>query len=86
MGAPIKAEVDRITATIMKELGDCDLESALTVLCGILGQVVGELSEQRPSAIQKQTNIIAENIKTAAIARVMEKDDKRRADAAAADS
>ena len=70
-GAPIRDEVQRITNVIMTQLGDCDLESALTVLCGIAGQCVAAMSDGKPALVMKHSESIAENIKRAAYAAQM---------------
>ena len=78
--SPIQDEVDRITNTIVTELGGVDLESVLTVLCNLTGQVVCSLADGKPSGIQAHGNSVAENIKKAAIAKMIHDDDKRRGD------
>lgn len=77
-GAPKQDEVTRITNAVMEQMGECDLESALTVLCNILGQCVATLADGKPSAIQRHGDSIAENVKKAAIARMWADDEKRR--------
>lgn len=65
VGQPIPDEVERITGVIMENLGSCDLESALTVICGIAGQLVAHMSEGRPGDVRAHSLSIAENIKRA---------------------
>lgn len=77
-GAPKQDEVARITNVIMTQLGDCDLESALTVLCGIAGQCVAVMSEGKPALVKRHSEDIAENIKRAAYTRQMADVEKRR--------
>lgn len=78
--SPDPAEIERITNVIVEELGDVDLESALTVVCNLAGQLVCTLAQGRPSGIQEHGDNMAENIKKAAIAKMFHDDDKRRAD------
>lgn len=70
-GAPQQDEVLRITNNIIEQLGECDLESALTVLCGLTGQIVAELSNGQPSEVKRHANSVAENIRKAAIAKLL---------------
>lgn len=77
-GAPVQDEVERITNVMMEALGECDLESALTVLCNLAGQLVATMSEGKPSLVQRHGNIIAENVKKAAIAKLLYDDEKTR--------
>ncbi len=76
---PDPAEVERITDTIVAELGDVDLESALTVVCNLAGQLICALAQGRPSGIQEHGDVVAENIKKAAITKMLYDDDRRRA-------
>ncbi len=75
---PDPAEVKRLTNVICETLGDVDLESILTVLCNLLGQLVCSLAEGKPSGIQTHGDCIAENVKKAAIAKMLWDDDQRR--------
>lgn len=75
---PIPDEVTRITNVIVEALGDVDLESALTVVCNLAGQLIAGLSEGRPSAIQAHGDSVAENIKKAAIIKLLHDDQKVR--------
>lgn len=80
-GAPIPAEVERITRavlTALKSVGASDLTSTLTVLCNITGQVVASMADGQPSAIQAHADSVAENVKTAAIAKMFYDDEQRR--------
>lgn len=76
---PDPEEVERITNVIVEELGDMDLESALTVVCNLAGQLVCTLAQGRPSGIQEHGDNMAENIKKAAITKMLHDDDERRA-------
>lgn len=75
---PNPAEVERLTNVICETLGDVDLESILTVLCNLLGQLVCTLADGKPSGIQAHGDCIAENVKKAAIAKMIHDDDERR--------
>lgn len=78
-GAPIQDEVERVTGVVLEALGTCDLESALTVVCNIAGHLVAALSEGKPSGVQQHGDSVAENIKKAAIAKLLHDDKQRRA-------
>lgn len=75
---PRQDEVTRITNAIIEQLGDVDLESALTVLYNLSGQLVAALANNKPSGIQHHANNMAENIKKAAIAKTIYDDEQRR--------
>ena len=77
-GAPKQDQVEVITNKIVVELGSVDLETALTVICSLAGQVVAALSEGRPSSIQAHADSLASNIKKAAIIKMLHDDDERR--------
>ncbi len=77
-GAPIPDEVERITAKIMEGIGECDLESALTVVCGIAGHLVAAMCEGNLGKTKGYAESMAENIKAAAYAKLMHDDDQRR--------
>lgn len=72
IGAPIPLEVDRIAAVIMSELGQADLESAMTVLCSISGQVVAAVSEGRLGDVKLHVDNMAQNIHRVAIVQLEE--------------
>jgi hypothetical protein len=77
-GAPKQAEIDRITIVIMNQLGTVDLTSALTVVCNLAGQLVAAQSDRKPSLVQRYGNLVAENVKRAALAKLIFDDDQRR--------
>ncbi len=77
-GAPLQDEVSRMTDIIMGQIGGTDVESALTVVCSLAGQLVAALSEGRPSGITKHTESLAENIRRAAIAKLLCDDSKKK--------
>ncbi len=77
-GGPNPEEVEHLTNVICETLGNVDLESILTVLCNLLGQLVCTLADGKPSGIQTHGDCIAENVKKAAIAKMFYDDDKRR--------
>lgn len=78
IGAPLANLVPQKTNAVLLALGDCDLETALTVLCSILGHCVAAMSEQKPSLVQKYGTAVAENVKKAAIAKLLHEDAQRR--------
>ncbi len=71
-------EITRVTNVIVDALGQMDLESGLTVICNLAGQLVCALAEGRPSDIKKHGNNMADNIMKAAIAKALYDDAKRR--------
>lgn len=68
----------RQLAAVMEALNDATVEEALTVCVNIAGHLCAQMSGGRPSAIRDNANNIAENIKTAAIAKILHDDEKRR--------
>ena len=76
--APLEDEVIRITNIIMEQIGDADVESALTVVCNLAGQLVASLAEGTPSGIKKHSDLLTENIRRAAIAKILYDDAKTR--------
>lgn len=77
-GGPLEDEVARLTNIIMEQIGPIDVESALTVVCNLAGQLVAALSAGRPSGIKEHTESLAENIRHAAIAKLLYDDAKTR--------
>lgn len=77
---PIPEEVERVTNIIVDGLGAMDLESALMVLCNLAGQLVCELSNDKPSELKLHSDNMAKNIKTAALIKLIHDDEKRRKD------
>lgn len=77
-GAPIQDEVTRLTLIIMEQIGNTDVESALTVICNLAGQLVASLSEGKPSGVKLYTDSLVENIRCAAIAKLLYDDDLTR--------
>ena len=72
-------EAVRLTNAIICAVGDCEIKSALTAICNIAGQLVAHLSDGKPSEVKRKTESIAENIRMAAIAKLLHDDDARRA-------
>ena len=66
-GAPLQDEVSRITNIIMEQIGMADVESALTVVCNLAGQLVASFRDGKPSDILKHSESMAENIRRAKI-------------------
>lgn len=77
-GAPIQDEVTRLTNIIMGQIGTTDVESALTVICNLAGQLVASLSEGKPSGVKEYSISLAENIRFAAITKLLHDDEKKR--------
>ena len=78
IGAPFQDEVTRLTNIIMEQIGGTDVESALTVICGLAGQLVASLSEGRPSDVKAHADSLAGNIRNAAITKLLHDDEKLR--------
>ncbi len=75
---PLQDEVVRFTNIIMGQIGTIDVETALTVLCNLAGQLVAFLSDGKPSGIKTHTESLSENIRRAAIAKILYDDAKAR--------
>ena len=75
---PDQDEIVRLTNVIVEGLGDADLESALTVVCNLAGQLICALSEGKPSLVQLHGDQVAENVKKAAITKLWYDDEQRR--------
>ncbi|HNQ98382.1 MAG TPA: hypothetical protein PKN52_00200 [Trueperaceae bacterium] len=70
--------VHEAAGKVVEALSEYDLQVALTVLTNVCGQVVAALAEGRPSEVQRQGTSLAENIKRAAIAKLLHDDEQRR--------
>ena len=81
-GAPLEDEVARITKIIMDQIGQHEVGAALTVICNLAGQLVASLSDGQPSQIQKWTESFAENVRQAAITKILHDDAKTRKETA----
>ena len=66
------------TNKIVEALGEVDLEVALTVVCNLAGQLVAELSDGKPSLVAVHGESVAENIKKAALIKLLHDDAERR--------
>lgn len=75
---PLQDEVTRLTNIIMGQLGESDVESALCVVCNLAGQLVASLADGKPSGIVAQTKSLSENIRRAAIAKILYDDAQAR--------
>ncbi len=75
---PIQGEVMRITEKIVEELGVIDLESGLTVICNLAGQLVCALAGGKPTGIKIYAESLAENIRAAAVTKMLHDDAVRR--------
>ncbi len=71
---PLQDEVTRITEKIVEELGAIDLESGLTVICNLAGQLVCALAGGRPTGIKIYAESLAKNIITAAVTKMLHDD------------
>ncbi len=75
---PLQDEVTRLTNIIMEQIGPIDVESALCVVCNLAGQLVASLAAGKPSGIIEQAASLSENIRRAAIAKILYDDELRR--------
>ena len=75
---PLQDEVGRITSVIMEQIGQLDIESALTVVCNLAGQLVASTADGRPSEIMSLTEGLMENIRRAAITKILYDDSQAR--------
>jgi len=71
-------EATRITNAIVEGLGNCDLETALMVVCGIAGQLVAHMAEGNFTEVDSHATCLSLNIKRAAMAKMLHDDDKKR--------
>ncbi len=81
-GGPLEDEVSRITKIIMDQIGQHEIGAALTVVCNLAGQLVASVSDGQSSQIKKWTESFAENVRQAAIAKLLHDDAKARKDKA----
>lgn len=72
---PLEDEVTRMTNIIMAQIGPIDVETALTVVCNLAGQLVASLAAGRPSGIIEHTTALSENIRRAAITKILYDDE-----------
>ena len=70
----LQDEVGRVTGIIMEHIGETDIESALTVVCNLAGQLVASVADGQPSAIMLLTEGLLENIRRAAITKILHDD------------
>lgn len=77
-----QAEVKRITDTIMEGLGDCTLQDALTVICGIGGHLVASICEGRLGDAKLMAANVGLNMHKSALAKMLRDAEKRAADLA----
>ncbi len=70
----LQDEVGRVTGIIMEHIGQTDIESALTVVCNLAGQLVASVADGRPSEIMSLTEGLLENIRRAAITKILHDD------------
>ncbi len=71
-------EIIRLTNVIVEELGTVDLDTALLVLSNLCGQIIANISEGRPSQVKTGCETLSENVKKAAIAKMVYDDERRR--------
>lgn len=71
-------EIARVTKAVLKELGRCNIEVALTVVCGVAGHLVAALVDGKLSGVSRHADSIGKNIKAAAYAKLMHNDNERR--------
>ena len=77
-GAPIQHEVDRLTNAVIEALGPVDLESGLTVMTNITGQLVAHLCKGQPGMVDRHMMSVAAGIKAAALTKLLHDDKQRR--------
>lgn len=75
---PDKEEVVRITDAIIDACGPVDLESALTAVCNIAGQLIAALSGGAPATLQRHSASVHDHIHKVAVAKLLYDDQKRR--------
>ncbi len=75
---PNKEEVTRITNIIIRECGGIDLESALTAICNLAGQLVCALAEGSPQRLAIQSDSVHNHIHKVAVAKLLYDDQKAR--------
>lgn len=73
---PLQDEAARLTNIIIDQIGTLNVEIALTVVCNIAGQLVAFLSEGKPSGIRVHAKSLTENIRHAAITKILHDDAK----------
>lgn len=78
-GAPDAEEVTRITNKVVDVLGECDLVSAMTVMCNLTGQMVASLSNGNFTAVERHAQSVAENVKMAARTKLIHDMNKKQA-------
>lgn len=76
---PDKEEVKRLTDAIIEACGPVDLESALTAICNLAGQLVCALSEGSPQNLKMHSDSVHNHIHKVAVAKMLYDDEKARA-------
>lgn len=74
----LQDETSRITDILMNQIGEFEVESALTIVCNFAGQLVAAVCGGKPSSIQKYTQSLSENIRRAAITKILYDDAQAR--------
>ena len=77
-GAPDREEVKRITDAIIAVCGPVDLESALTAVCNITGQLIAALAEGSPTKLSAHSASVHNHIHKVAAAKMLYDDQKAR--------
>jgi len=75
---PDKEEVKRITDAIIEACGPVDLESALTAICNLAGQLVAALANGNPTDIRMHGDSVCSHIRKVATAKMLYDDQKAR--------
>ncbi len=77
-GGPNPDEVKRLTDAIIDSCGDVDLETALTAICNLAGQLVAALAEGNPTNIKMHSDSVCFHIRKVATAKMLYDDQKAR--------
>lgn len=71
-------ENEKLAREVLAVIGQSDLETGVSVLTNILGQIVAAISEGQLRLIDEASSNIAHNIKICAMNKLLVDDDKRR--------
>ncbi len=75
---PNQADVQRITNLVVDQLGTVEMDVALTVICNLAGQLLCALCEGQPMNVKTKGDIVLQNIRRAAMAKMIYDDEQRR--------
>ncbi len=71
-------EIVETTNKVVDALNAVDLDTSLAVLSNLSGQIIADMAHGQPSAIKTGCATMVENIRRAAIAKLMHDDEERR--------